>query len=36
MEQPKEKDLLGKILLTISALCIITVAGLLVWGFILD
>lgn len=33
MQKQQEKDLLGKVLLTVSALCLVTVAGLLIWGF---
>jgi hypothetical protein len=36
MQKQQEKDLLGKVLLTVSALCLVTVAGLLIWGFMLD
>jgi hypothetical protein len=35
-QQEQEKDILGKILVTVSALCLLTVAGLLIWGFVLD
>jgi hypothetical protein len=35
-QQQQEKDILGKILVTVSALCLIIVAVLLVWGFLLD
>ncbi|EPA9109341.1 MULTISPECIES: hypothetical protein [Serratia] len=34
--QQQEKDILGKILVTVSALCVIIVAVLLIWGFVLD
>jgi len=35
-QQHQEKDILGKILVTVSALCLVVVAGLLVWWFVLD
>jgi hypothetical protein len=35
-QQEQEKDILGKILVTVSALCLILVATLLIWGFVLD
>ncbi|MEE4484169.1 hypothetical protein V2T44_14590 [Serratia ficaria] len=35
-QQEQDKDILGKILVTVSALCLIIVAGLLIWGFVLD
>ncbi|WP_041416034.1 hypothetical protein JEM67_10535 [Serratia sp. PAMC26656] len=35
-QQQQEKDILGKILVTVSALCLVIVAGLLIWGFVLD
>jgi hypothetical protein len=35
-QQQQEKDILGKILITVSALCLVTVAALLIWGFVLD
>ncbi|MGO2441389.1 MAG: hypothetical protein ACTH8H_06410 [Serratia proteamaculans] len=35
-QQQQEKDILGKILITVSTLCLITVAALLIWGFVLD
>ncbi|GAK26057.1 MULTISPECIES: hypothetical protein [Serratia] len=34
--QQQDKDILGKILVTVSALCLIIVAALLIWGFVLD
>ncbi|HIE4388808.1 TPA: hypothetical protein ACXM56_000643 [Serratia liquefaciens] len=34
--QQQEKDILGKILVTVSALCVIIVAVLLIWGFVVD
>lgn len=35
-QQELNKDILGKVLVTVSALCLITVAALLIWGFVLD
>ncbi|EKF65392.1 putative membrane protein [Serratia plymuthica A30] len=35
-QQQQEKDILGKILVTVSSLCLVIVAGLLIWGFVLD
>jgi hypothetical protein len=35
-QREQEKDILGKILVTVSALCLILVAAFLIWGFMLD
>lgn len=35
-QQELDKDILGKVLVTVSALCLITVAWLLIWGYFLD
>ncbi|AML59045.1 hypothetical protein AXX16_3349 [Serratia rubidaea] len=32
----KDRDILGKVLLSVSALCLAVVIGFLVWAFVLD